>query len=101
MTASTSIVTLSRVITGCGSIFVICSRRSIVSRTEAKKGTIGLRPALGGRWNGAGAGWGEPREAAEALDDLHLLLRHDSDRPHQHDQQKQRDAEQHRSRHIR
>ena len=50
MTASTSIVTLSRVMTGCGSIFVICSRRSIVSRTESRKGTIVLRPASAVRW---------------------------------------------------
>ena len=51
MTASTSIVTLSRVMTGCGSIFVICSRRSMVSRTESRNGTMVLRPASAVRWN--------------------------------------------------
>ena len=51
MTASTSIVTLSRVITGCGSIFVICSRRSIVERTESRNGTMVFMPASAMRWN--------------------------------------------------
>ena len=50
MTASTSIVTLSRVMTGCGSILVICSRRSIVSRTESRNGKMVLRPASAVRW---------------------------------------------------
>jgi hypothetical protein len=45
MTASTSMVTLSRVITCCGSIFVISSRMSIVSRTESRNGTMVFRPA--------------------------------------------------------
>src|SRR6476660_3246926 len=66
MTASTSIVTLSRVITGCGSILVICSRRSIVARAVIP---------------------------AEPFDNLHLLLRNDLDRAKQHDQQENSDAQ--------
>ena len=50
MTASTSIVTLSRVMTGCGSILVICSRRSMVARTESRNGTMVFRPASAVRW---------------------------------------------------
>ena len=50
MTASTSIVTLSRVMTGCGSIFVICSRMSMVSRTESTNGRMMLRPASAVPW---------------------------------------------------
>src|SRR5512140_2273802 len=51
MTASTSIVTLSRVMTGCGSICVICSRRSIVARTESKNGRMTFSPASAFLWN--------------------------------------------------
>src|SRR5207249_3415216 len=51
--------------------------------------------------DGVEAGFGEPMKPAEPLDDLHLLLRNDPDGPHQHDEQKQRDAEQHHSTHTR
>ena len=51
MTASTSIVTLSRVMTGCGSIFVICSRMSMVLRTESTNGRMTFRPASAVPWN--------------------------------------------------
>ena len=46
------------------------------------------------RHDGVEAGFGGAVELAEPLDDLHLLLRDDLDRPHQHDQQDEREAEQ-------
>src|SRR5439155_9378774 len=47
------------------------------------------------------AGLGAAVELAEPLDDLHLLLRDDLDRPHQHDQQDERKAEKDNATHAR
>ena len=77
-------MTLSRVITDCGSILVICSRKSMVARTESRNGQDRVQ-----------AGFRAAVIAAEPLDDLDLFLRDDLDGAHQHDQDEDRQSQEH------